>query len=146
MAFRYRGSFSRTDQTARLMAWPVAASQTIKKGMLLDLSSGKAAKASAGSSAVLGVAAHDISTGSVVTSDDKVLVYIDPEAIFEVDYTGSVKESLADSDLGTAFDITSDADAIDLDDTDDGMCIVVGYDNDAATAMVKIAAGSRALT
>lgn len=145
MAFRYKRVFGRPDSTAYLHPWPVATNQTITEGMALILSSGLAAKATAGSTAILGVAAHDKTTGASVTSADTVLVYLDPNAEFEVGYTGSTKTSLSDADLGTAFDINTDAISINLDDTTGGMCVVVGYDNTAKTARVKFKSASRAL-
>jgi hypothetical protein len=62
-----------------------------------------------------------------------------------MDYTGSSKTSLADTDLVTTlFDIDNGT-TIDLDDTTGGMCSVVAYDNDNDTADVIFAAANIAI-
>jgi hypothetical protein len=126
--------------------WPVAASQTIKRGMVLVLSSGLAAAAgdAPGAGTVLGVAASSVTTGSSVTSADTVDVVFAPNVVFEVDYTGSTKTTLADADRGTSFDFGTDATTIDLDDTTGGVCKVIGFDNTRKVAFVIL--GNRAFT
>lgn len=122
----------------------VAASQTIKAGMLLAISSGLAAKAAAGASAVLGIALADITTASSVGDDDQIPVLIlNSKSVIRCKYTGSSKESLAAADkFGTAFDIavdgTSGVQTLNLDDTTDGFLKVVGYNNTAKTADVVV--------
>lgn len=133
MAFEYRYDLSgRCDPV--VVKWPAGPNQTITKGMLLSVSSGKAVAAAAGTTAVLGVAVSGKTTGGTVTDNDTVEVIIPtPTAVFEVNYTGNTKTSLNSSDLTTAFDLAN-ANTIDLDDTVGGMCCVVGFDNVKKTA------------
>lgn len=140
MAFHYRSDLSGEVEPV-VTRWPVGANQTIARGMLLDVSGGKAVKASNGSVAVLGVAASDKTSGANPTDADTVEVLIPtPTAVFEVDYTGTNKTSLSSADLTTAFDIVGtgadQALKINLDDTIGGMCRVVSFDNNRATAHI----------
>ena len=114
------------------MKFTVATGQTVTRGQLLELTSGTVQKASNGSTSIIGVALEDGSAG------DEVLVMVSNDVVFRVPFTGAVKTSLTTSDIGTAFDITSDADAIDLDDTTGGMCQVLRYDNDKGLAWVVV--------
>jgi hypothetical protein len=143
MAFKFIHMFNGRAEPLTLK-WPVAANQTIARGVLTGLSAGKAALAAAGSTVVLGVAQSPLTTGGAPTSADVVDVIVSPDAVYEVDYQTGAKTSLTDADLGTAFDITAAGDKINLDDTVGGMCIVIGYDNVKKTA--KVLVKSRAIT
>lgn len=94
-------------------------------GDLVVWSSGKVVKAAAAATAgtVVGIALE------AVDADAMVLVsIIKPEDIIEAVYTGTSKTSLADTDIGTVFDVTGPI-TVDLDDTTDGYCVCVGYNN-----------------
>lgn len=122
--------------------WRVKASTTINEGDLvaIDATTRYLVPAAAASTAIAGIAQQSIVTGSSVTPDDAIDVLPVTDCVIRIAYTGSGKTSLADSDLvSTLFDL-SDASTIDLDDTTDGMCSVVGYDNDRKWADVIIAA------
>jgi len=128
MAFRFRYVWNGQAEPL-VRKWPTADTK-IKRGDLVVLSGGKAAKAEPGATNILGVAQDAPENGQVT-------VLVSHDAVFEVPYTGSEKTSLADTDLGAAFDITASADTIDLDAAD-GMCQVVDYDNDRKVAYVLI--------
>lgn len=120
--------------------WRVAASKTIKEGDIveLDATSRYLQPASAGSETIVGVALESITTGAQVTPKDKIKIIPATGCVFRVKFTGSVKTTLADTDLATTqFDL-ADAQTIDLDDTTDGMCRVVGYDNNLGYADIII--------
>lgn len=120
------------------MKFAVATGQTVTRGQLLELTSGTVQKASNGSTTIIGVALEDGSAG------DEVLVMISNDVVFRVPFTGVTKTSLTASDVGTAFDVATDADEIDLDETTDGMCQVLRYDNDEGLAWVVVK--NRAIT
>ena len=128
MAFRFRYVWNGQAEPL-VRKWPTD-DTTIKRGDLVVLSGGKAAKAEPGATNILGVAQDAPENGQVT-------VLVSHDAVFEVPYTGSEKTSLADTDLGAAFDITASADTIDLDAAD-GMCQVVDFDNDRKVAYVLI--------
>lgn len=128
MAFRFRYVWNGQAEPL-VRKWPTD-DATIKRGDLVVLSSGKAAKAAPGATNILGVAQDAPENG-------KVTVIVSHDAVFEVPYTGAAKTSLAGADLGTAFDITANADTIDLDAAA-GMCQVVDFDNDRKVAYVLI--------
>lgn len=142
--FEYKRSLDHTQPMVEKVH--VAASQTIKAGMLLVVSSGRAAKAAAAASAgtVLGIALADITTGLSVGDDDQIPVLIlNSKSVIRCKYIGSLKTSLTAADkFGTAFDIavdgTSGAQTLNLDDTTDGFLKVVGYNNTAGTADVVV--------
>lgn len=122
-----------------IVKWPVAASQTITKGELLELASGRAQTAAAASLVILGVAEADITTGASVTDADAIPVLLARNAVFDVDYTGATKTSVSSADNGTAFDLNAGAQSINLDDTTGGMCkMFLSYDNTAKTVHVVI--------
>ena len=90
---------------------------------------------------------------TVASSDDDVIgvaldaggdiddpqVLTSPDAIFEVEYVGSGKESLDEDDIGSDFDFdSSDSSQIDLDATDNGDVTIVGFDNDNDIAYVTL--------
>ena len=129
MAFRFRYVWNGQAEPL-VRKWPTDATN-IQRGDLLVLSGGKAAKAAPGATGILGVAQDAPSNGQVT-------VIVSHDAVFEVPYPGTTKTSLADADLGTAFDINTDAASINLDDTLDGMCQVVDYDNDRKVAYVLV--------
>lgn len=137
MAFRFAYMLNGRGEPLRKNI-SVGASQTLERGDLLALSSGKAVLGSAGGTANLGVATHDKTTTASPADTDVIEVIISPDAVFEVDYYGSTKTSLAKADIGTAFDIDADATKINLDDTIGGMCKVIDYDNDRDVAYVII--------
>lgn len=124
----------------------IGASQTIKAGNLLDISSGLSVKAAATASAIIGIALADITTGDAVGDDDQIPVLIlNTESVVRCKYTGSTKTSLTAADkFGTAFDIavdgTTGAQTLNLDDVTGGLLLVVGYNNDNDTADVVIKA------
>lgn len=134
----YKGSLD--GSTPILKLFTVAASQDIKGGELVVLSSNKVAKAAAaaGAGTVLGIAYSNAVTGVSVGADDTILVDVNPNSIYEFMYEGTVKTSLTNEDHSKAFDLGSNAWTINLDDTTDGYLIVVGHDNDQKIADVLI--------
>ena len=112
--------------------------QTILKGDIIIVSSGKASLGADGTctdGVVLGTATHAITT-TTATATDILKVDVDKKGIYRFDYAGSSKTSLAATDLyDTIFDV-NDAHTVDLDDTTGGCCIVVDYDNTAETCDV----------
>lgn len=120
----------------------VAASQTIKAGDILTISSGKASKAGQAPTAdtVLGVAVEDKTTDGSPTDADQVR-YIPalPDIIWRAVYTGSSKTSLGDADRdGTAFDIDATSHKVNLDDTTGGWLYVHGFNNTDKVALVRM--------
>ena len=57
---------------------------------------------------------------------------------------GPALTALTDAKLGTVFDL-DDETTVDLDDTDGGCAVCVGYDNNACTIDFKIPASFRLL-
>jgi len=120
--------------------WRVAASKTINEGDIVEIdeTSRYLQPASAGSETIVGVALESITTGAQVTPEDKIKFIPATGCVFRVKFTGTVKTTLADTDLGaTKFDL-SDAQTINLDDTTVGMCRVVGYNNTLGYADIII--------
>lgn len=123
--------------------WRVAASTTINEGDLVqvDSTSRYLVPAVAGSVTLVGFALESITTGSTVTPDDAIMITPLTGIVVRVNFDGSVKETLADTDLATTLFDLKDATTIDLDATG-GMCAVVDYDNDRKTADVVFAAAN----
>jgi hypothetical protein len=127
--------------------WRVDVSQTISEGDIvqIDATSRWIEAAAAASTTLVGIACQSITTGASVTADDAIDVIPLTGIVVRMDYTGSSKTSLADTDLVTTlFDIDNGT-TIDLDDTTGGMCSVVAYDNDNDTADVIFAAANIAI-
>jgi hypothetical protein len=125
----------------------IAASQTITAGDLLQINatSRKGEAAVAASTTLFGIAQADITTGASVDDTDSIPVTLLEGAVIRIDYTGTTKTSLAETDLySTAFDL-SDKKTLNLDDTTGGMCKVLAFDNDNDTADVVIARANLAL-
>lgn len=102
---------------------PVAASQTIVKGDLLVISSGKVAKAGAAATGIIGIANGPITTGDSPTDVEAVeVVLINRNSVLEFSFLVSgTKKSFTSADcFGTAFDMSA-AQAIDPDDTTGGV-------------------------
>lgn len=106
----------------------------VAKGDLVTFSAGTVIKAveAISTAIIVGIAEEAGAADAIVNvrlleSGDKV----------EVSYTGSTKTSLADTDLGTLFDL-DDAQTIDLDDTTGGFMLLVGYNNDVDLAVCLI--------
>lgn len=121
--------------------WRVKASVTINEGDLVELdgTTRYLQPAVAASTNLVGIAQQTITTGASVTPDDKISVLPLTDVVIRIEYAGTTKTSLADTDLVTTlFDLT-DASTMNLDDTTGGMCSVVAYDNTRKTADVIIA-------
>lgn len=106
------------------------------RGHLAVVSSGKAVKAAAAvtDATVLGVFAE--------TKDADELVQIEQitsDSLLTSEYTGSSKTSLANTDIGSVFDLT-DSDTVNLDDTTGGCCLCQGYNNTIKQIIFKIPA------
>ena len=124
--------------------WRVKASTTINEGDLvaLDATTRYLIPAVAASTTIVGIAQQSITTGATVTVDDAIDVLPVTDCVIRMDYVGTTKTTLADTDLvSTLFDL-SNASAINLDDTTDGMCSVVGYDNNRKWADVILASAN----
>jgi len=144
MAFQYS---HRTggDSVIPVKEFPSAASLTYTKGYTVALASGLITNGGAADTAVVGVVQDTISVATSAGDPVKVILAL-PDVVFKVNYVTGSKTSLADADIGTAFDLKSTAlNKIDLDDTTDGAWVVVGYDNTAGVAYVKCLAAKKAL-
>lgn len=99
-------------------------------GDLAALDTGTAVKAAEGASAatILGIFLETVDAGDMAY----IAVPDDRNALIRSAYTGSSKTSLADSDIGTVFDL-SDENTVNLDDTTGGLAVCQGYDNDNDT-------------
>lgn len=117
----YKGSLNGTGQILR--EFPVAASQTIKRGDIVVLDTGKVKIAGDAASAgtVVGVADSDIVTGAQVSAADVILVDINPASIFRAPYTGSATPA-----IGVKYDLGAAAYEFDADDSTGGFIQVVG--------------------
>lgn len=141
MSWRMKKLISGDDITS--VKLPVATNQTIKKDDPVVLSSGLVAKAGAAATALLGVAADDITTGaSFNAATDYLSVYIQPGIVYTVPYTAGTKTSFANADIGTGFGVLSTGN-INPDNTTQGVAKIVGFDNTAKTVDVII--GTRSL-
>lgn len=142
--FEYKRSLDHTQPMVEKVH--IGASQTIKAGMLLDVSSGLGVKAAATATAILGIALADITTGLSVGDDDQIpVLMLNTKSVIRAKYTGSSKTSLTAADkFGTAYDLavdgTTGAQTVNLDDTTGGLFLVVGYNNDNNTVDVVIKA------
>lgn len=72
------------------------------------------------------------------------VMIFDGRSIVRAPYTGASLTALTDAKLGTVFDL-DDETTVDLDDTDGGCAVCVGYDNNACTIDFKIPASFRLL-
>lgn len=122
--------------------YAVNVSQAIVAGSLVVMNTGKldVAAAAATAGTVVGVAMEDKTTLSgAVTATDVVYVDDNPGSIYTMPYDGTgTKKTVTNADLGTRFDLVTNAYTVDLDDTTDGFLKCVGYDNDAGTMDVQI--------
>jgi len=132
------------DCVAPVKEYPAAGSKTFTKGEAVNLALGLLGNGAPAGTAFVGIANETIS--SATTEGDPVEVILALEdVVFEVDYTGSLKTSLTNADIGTVFDLDGgDPKKINLDDTTGGAWVVVGFDNDKGVAYVKLNAASRA--
>jgi hypothetical protein len=122
----YKGSTDGTFQ--KVESWLVNASQTITKGNFLINSSAKAsvAAASLAAKSIIGVSLHAITTGVAVTDTDRVLVDVNPNSIYEMDYTGSAPTQ------GSAYDL-SDKITLNQGDTSPAAISVIAAPDTANT-------------
>lgn len=133
MAYRFVGP---ADPLVKRI--PVAANQTIVRGGVVGLTSGKAVVAAPGATNVLGVALDTITTGANPGAGEKVGVVVSGDVVFRANYVGSEKTSLTQADVGTKFDIVTGGQSIDLDETTNGFAQVVEFDNDRKVAYVLL--------
>lgn len=117
----YRGSLNGTGQI--LKPFPVAANQTIHRGDIVVLDTGKVKIAADAASAgtVVGVSDSDIVTGGAPTADDVILVDVNPASIFRSSYIGSATPA-----IGVKYDMGAAAYQFDSDDTTGGYIQVIG--------------------
>ena len=104
--------------------WRVDINQTITEGDIvqIDGTSRWLEAAAPESTTLVGVAMQSITTGGTVTVADSIDVLPLTGVVIRLDYVGSSKTSLADTDLlTTLFDIDNGTE-MDLDDTTNGMC------------------------
>lgn len=123
----------------------LAGSGGVTAGGLVVASSGKAVKAAQPISAatLVGIARATTASGSYV------LVDLIEDHLVEINFTGSSKTSLADTDVATLFDVSSDV-ALNLDDTSGGTFVCGGngvaggwFDNANLLVRGKFTAASR---
>ncbi|PWV90258.1 hypothetical protein DFQ01_14434 [Paenibacillus cellulosilyticus] len=130
----YHGSNNGTSPIYRQV--PVNASQTIVKGSIVVKTSGKASVAgqAAAAGTVWGVAAEAKTTGGSVTASDVVTIDVNPDSIYEIPFaTGGTKTSFTASDIGTVFDLGSNAYTLNPDDTTGGYLEVTGLPTPGST-------------
>lgn len=117
----------------------------VTAGGLVVASSGKAIKAAQpiSSATLVGIAR------TTAASSSYVLVDLIEDHLIEINFTGSSKTSLADSDVATVFDVASET-ALNLDDTTGGTFVCGGngaaggwYDNTNLLVRGKFTAASR---
>ena len=121
--------------------WRVDVNQTIAVGDIvqIDGTSRYLEAAEPASTTLVGIAQEAITTTGTVTASDEIGIIPLTGIVVRMDYVGSSKTSLEDTDLlTTLFDIDNGTE-MDLDDTTGGMCSVVDYDNTADTADVIFA-------
>jgi hypothetical protein len=104
----------------------IAGSGGVSAGELVTISSATVITASGGESAntIVGIALEDADAADLVP-----VAVPEDGAIIQAEYTGISKTTLADTDIGTVFDV-SDGETVDLDDTTGGLAVCVGYNND----------------
>lgn len=111
----------------------IAANQTIKVGDLIQINatSKKGEAAVAASTTLVGIAQKDITTGASVGAADRIPVTLLKNAVIRIDYIGTTKTTLAETDLYlTKFDL-NDKKSVNLDDVTGGMVQVLEYNNTA---------------
>lgn len=98
--------------------------QTILRGYILQISSGKVSAAADAQAAgtVAGVALEDITT-TTATDADIVLVDVNPQSVYNMDWTTASTNTPA---IGAAYDLGANAGVFDVDDTSGGYIRVVG--------------------
>lgn len=144
MAFRFHHVEGGGVPPVREM--PSGASETWVAGYTANLESGLLDPGAAADTAFVGIVNESkvVGTAGAGTMIEVILAY--DNVVFEVPYVGSTKTSLADADIGTAFDLyASDLGKINLDDTTGGAWVCVGYDNAKKTSLVKCLGTKRAV-
>lgn len=132
--FIFRKSLG-SDAVTPIKDFPVNAAylQVAQQGDLVKLdAAGEVVAAVAGDTAVLGVSEGLDFLKRVAK------VRLNPNAVYEVKYTGVTKTSVTQADVGKTFDIGASPNIVNLDDMAGGMCQVVDFDNVKKTVQVKI--------
>lgn len=130
------------DCVAPVLELPAKAAEAHKRGYAVNLETGLCTVATSADAAIVGVANENL-TPAVDGEKLEVILALD-DVVFEVDYVGTTKTSLTNADIGTAFDMVAGGDKINLDDTLDGMWVVIGFDNAAKKAHVVLSGAKRA--
>ena len=112
----------------------------VVRGDLVVIASDLVVKAAAApvDATILGIATETADAAELI-----IVELIENNTVMS-DYAGTTKPTLADTDLGTAFDLT-DSTKVNLDDTIGGACICVGYDNNIKQIMFVIPQAKRYL-
>ena len=112
--------------------------QTILRGYILQISSGKVSAAADAQAAgtVAGVALEDITT-TTATDADIVLVDVNPQSVYNMDWTTASTNTPA---IGSAYDLGANAGVFDADDTNGGYIRVVG---NVGTSTADVMVGNR---
>lgn len=136
MAFSF---YRRTggDCVAPIKIIPGKKDEDFARGTPVNLETGLANVGAAADTYFVGISNQKV---KIVTAGDPLEVILAlPDVEFKVPYVGATKKTLADADIGTAFDLSAtDAGVIDLDDTTGGAWIVVDYDNTNSFAIVVL--------
>lgn len=133
--FKFKRQSSGYDISAT--RFNVGASTTITKGDAVVLASGLVVRAVSTDTAILGIAAGDVTTAAGETAICEV--YIQPGIIWTVPFTAAgTKKTMAAADVGAAGFGLSTYGVIAPDDTTGPVVQVVDYNNTALTADVII--------
>jgi hypothetical protein len=130
----YKGSADGSFQKFEL--WKVNANQTIAEGSFVVLSNGKlnAAAATVAANSIVGVAVSGITTGSSVGDDDAILVDVNPNSLYEMDYAGSPVQ-------GGAYDLSNSQTVNQADADPAAIKVVSAPDTANKRCVVKVMAG-----
>jgi len=124
---------------------PAKANEAFVRGTPVNLESGLCTVAAAGDTEIVGIANQTLTPAA--DGEELEVILALPDVLFEADFIGTSKPTLANADIGAAFDLgaTTNADKVNLDDTTGGMWVVFpGWDNTAKKVVVKLLADNAA--
>jgi hypothetical protein len=117
--YRYNAHGLKTGNSVRFKK---AAETVIKVNSAVTLASGLVVACDAGATSILGIA----QAGAVADETEVDVILPVAGDLFECDFSGTTKTSIAQADVGTAFDLASgDPTTLNLDDTTGGQFVLV---------------------